>query len=169
MHTLTRVQRVPISINVLKNLRYPFLSWSIVNLQCCVSFRYTAKWFCYTYTHLSISIIFQILSPKKIHWHFHDKTQSPSVQFSSVTQSCPTLCNPMNCITPGHPVHHQLLEFTQTQVHRVGDAIQPSHPLWSPSPPAPQSLPASESFPMSQLFTWGGQSTGVSGRSKNIR
>ena len=55
-----------------------------------------------------------------------------SVQFSSVTQSCPTLCDPMNCSTPGLPVHHQLPEFTQTHVHRVGDAIQPSHPLSSP-------------------------------------
>ena len=59
------------------------------------------------------------------------------VQFSSVTQSCPTLCNPMNCSTPGLPVHHQLPELTQTHVHQVGDAIQPSHPLSSPSPPAP--------------------------------
>ena len=59
-----------------------------------------------------------------------------SVQFSSVAQSCPTLCNPMNCSTPGLPVHHQLPEFTQTHVHRVSDAIQPSHPLSSPSPPA---------------------------------
>ena len=57
-----------------------------------------------------------------------------SVQFSSVTQSCPTLCDPMNCSMPGLPVHHQLLEFTQTHVHRVSDAIQP---LSSPSPPAP--------------------------------
>ena len=60
-----------------------------------------------------------------------------SVQFSSVTQSCPTLCDPMNRSTPGLPVHHQLPEFTQIHVHRVGDAIQPSHPLSSPSPPAP--------------------------------
>ena len=57
--------------------------------------------------------------------------------FSSVTQSCPTLCDPMNCSTPGLPVHHQLPEFTQTHVHQVCDAIQPSHPLSSPSPPAP--------------------------------
>ena len=57
-------------------------------------------------------------------------------QFSSVTQSCPTLCDPMNRSMPGLPVHHLLLEFTQTQVHRIGDAIQPSHPLSSPSPPA---------------------------------
>ena len=57
------------------------------------------------------------------------------VQFSSVTQSCPTLCDPMDCSTPGFPVYHQLPEFTQTHVHWVGDAIQPSHPLLSPSPP----------------------------------
>ena len=56
---------------------------------------------------------------------------------SSVAQSCPTLCDPMNCSIPGLPVHHQLPEFTQPHVHRVGDAIQPSHPLSSPSPPAP--------------------------------
>ena len=71
-----------------------------------------------------------------------------SVQFSSVTQSCPTLCDPMNRSTPGLPVHHQLPEFTQTHVLRVGDAIQPSHPLSSPSPPA---------FNLSQhqgLFQW---------------
>ena len=60
-----------------------------------------------------------------------------SVQFSSVAQSCSTLCDPMNHSTPGLPVHHQLPEFTQTHVHRVGDAIQPSHPLSSPFPPAP--------------------------------
>ena len=60
-----------------------------------------------------------------------------SVQFSSVAKSCLTLCDPMNRSTPGLPVHHQLLEFTQTHIHRVGDAIQPSHPLLSPSPPAP--------------------------------
>ena len=59
------------------------------------------------------------------------------VQFSSVTQSCPTLCDPMNRSTPGLPVHHQLLEFTQTHVHQISDAIQPSHPLSSPSPPTP--------------------------------
>ena len=58
-------------------------------------------------------------------------------QFSSVAQSCPTICDPMNRSTPGLPVHHQFLEFTQTYVHQVGDAIQPSHPLSSPFPPAP--------------------------------
>ena len=60
-----------------------------------------------------------------------------SVQFSSVTWSCLTLCDPMNRSTPGLPVHHKLLEFTQTHAHRVSDAIQPSHPLSSPSHPAP--------------------------------
>ena len=58
------------------------------------------------------------------------------IRFSSVTQSCPTLCDPMNCSTPGLPVHHQLPESTPIHVHWVGDAIQPSHPLSSPSPPA---------------------------------
>ena len=69
-------------------------------------------------------------------------------QFSSVTQSCPTLCNPMDCSTSGFPVHHQLPELTQTHVHRVGDIIQPSCPLSSLSPPA---------FNLSQhqhLFHW---------------
>ena len=68
-------------------------------------------------------------------WHIY--TMEHSVQFSSVAQSYPTLCDPMNCSTPGLPVHHKLPEFTQTHVHRVSDAIQPSHPLSSPSPLAP--------------------------------
>ena len=67
----------------------------------------------------------------------------------------------MNRSTPGFPVHHQLPVFSQTHVHRVSDAIQPSHPLSSPSPPAPNPS-QHESFPISQLFAWGGQSTGVS-------
>ena len=81
---------------------------------------------------------------------------------SSVSQSCPTLCNPMNRSTPGLPVHHQLPKSTQTHVHRVGDAIQPSYPLLSPSPHALKSFPASGSFQMSQLFTSSGQSIRVS-------
>jgi len=70
-------------------------------------------------------------------------------QFSSVTQLCPTLCDPMNCSTPGLPVHHHLLEFTQTHIHQVSDAIQPSHLLSSPSPPA---LSPSSSFPQPLAF-----------------
>ena len=67
----------------------------------------------------------------------HFLLQYTYIQFSSVAQSCPTLCNPVNRSTPGLPVHHQLPEFTQTHIHGVSDAIQPSHPLSSPSPPAP--------------------------------
>ena len=66
----------------------------------------------------------------------HLMLSSSQTQFSSVDQSCPTLCDPMDCSMPGIPVHHQLLKFTQTHVHWVGDAIQRSHPLSSPSPPA---------------------------------
>ena len=76
-------------------------------------------------------------------------------------QSCPTLCDPINHSTPGLPVHHQLPEFTQTHIHQVSDAIQPSHPLSSPSPPAPNPS-KHQSLPMSQPFAWGGQSIGVS-------
>ena len=80
------------------------------------------------------------------------------LQFSSVAQSCPTLCDPMDCSTPGLPVHHQLLGFTQTHVHWVSDAIQPSHPLSSPSP-------TFNLFQHQGLSQWvsssGGQSTGV--------
>ena len=68
----------------------------------------------------------------------HNRLVDPSFQFSSVQFSrsaCPTLCDPMDCSTPGRPVHHQLLELAQTHVHWVGDAIQSSHPLSSPSPP----------------------------------
>ena len=91
------------------------------------------------------------------------KTQKrlPSVQFSSVAQSCQTLCDPMDCSMPGLPVHHQFPEFAQTHVHRVSDATQSSHPLSIPFS-CLQSFPASGSFPMSQLFASGGQSTGVS-------
>ena len=78
-------------------------------------------------------------------WNVRSMNQG---KFSSVTQSCLNICDPMNCSTPDLPVHHQLPEFTQTQVHRVGDAIQPSHPLSSPFPPAPN-----PSQPQS-LFQW---------------
>ena len=78
--------------------------------------------------------ISQFLYPFTYRWALRF---SPYLQFSSVAQSCPTFCSLMNCSTPGLPVHHQLPEFTQTHVYRVGDAIQPSHPLSSPPPPAP--------------------------------
>ena len=82
----------------------------------------------------------------------HSDSMLLQFQFSSVTQSCPNVCDHMDCSTPGLPVHHQLPEFTQSHVHWVGDPIQPSHPLSSPSPPA---------FSLSQhqgLFQWVGSS-----------
>ena len=84
-----------------------------------------------------------------------------SVQFSSVTQLCPTLCDPMDYSMPGLPVHHQLPESTQTQVHGVSDAIQPSHPL-SSLLLLPSNFPSIRVFPMSQFFLSGGQSIRVS-------
>ena len=92
--------------------------------------------------------------------HMKRCSTSLIIQFSSVTQSCPTLCDPMNHSTPGLPVQHHLPEFTQTHVHRVSDVIQPSHPQSSPSPPAPN--PSQHQ----SLFQWvnslHGQSIGVS-------
>ena len=88
-------------------------------------------------------------------------TFDASQSLSLVTQLCLTLCNPMD-YTPGLPVHHQLPEFTQTHVYLVGNAIQPSHPLPSPSPPIFNLFLASGSFQMSQLFASGGQSIGAS-------
>ena len=83
-------------------------------------------------------------------------------QFSSVAQSCLTLCDPMNGSTPGFPVHHQLPEPTQTHVHHVTDAMQPSHPLSSPSPPSFSPSQHQGLFPMSQSFASGGQNIGAS-------
>jgi len=85
-----------------------------------------------------------------------------SVQFSSVAQSHPTLCDPVDCSTPGLPVRHQLLEFTQSHVQWVGNAIQPPHPLSSPSPPSLNLYQHQGHFQMSQLFASGGQSIGIS-------
>ena len=89
-------------------------------------------------------------------WEVYENTSLNLVirgqSVSSVAQLCLTLCDPMNRSTPCLPVHHQLLEFTQTHVHRVGDAIQPSHPLSSPSPLAPNPSQHQGLFSMSQLF-----------------
>ena len=90
--------------------------------------------------------------------HRLTKCVSVCVCISSVAQSCPTLCNPMDCSMPGLPVYHQLLELTQTHVHRAGDAIQPSHPLSFPFLP-PSIFPSirvfsNESFPMSLCIRW---------------
>ena len=103
-------------------------------------------------TILCLKISFMFICDAVVCFHccvvFHYMNKPQSVQFSSVAQSCPTLCDPMDCSMPGLPVHHQLPEFTQTHVHWVSDAIQLSHPLSSPSPPA---------FYLSQhqvLFQW---------------
>ena len=96
----------------------------------------------------------------------HNKVSFPpcclACQFSSVTQSCPTLCDPMNRSTPGLPVHYQLLEFTQTHVHWVGGAIQPILSSVVPFSSCPQSFPAWGSFQMNKLLASGGQNIGVS-------
>ena len=117
------------------------------------------------YYVFTLDSIFKLVSPKGSDLGSEPTWQTVcythTVQFRAVTQSCPTLCDPMNHSTQGLPVHQQLPEFTQTHVRRVSDAIQPSRPV-IPFSSCPQSLPASESFPMSQLFAWGGQSTRVS-------
>ena len=86
---------------------------------------------------LSGSSIHGIFQARVLEWVSISFSTIVSFQFSSVAQSCMTLCNPMNCSMPALPVHHQLPEFTQTHVYGVGNAIQLSHPLLSPSPPAP--------------------------------
>ena len=94
-------------------------------------------------------------------FHLSSNQVRDSVKFSSVTQLCPTLCDPMNCSTPGLPVHHQLPGFTQTHVHRVG--MPSSHLiLCRPLLLLPPMPPSIRVLSMSQLFAWGGQSTGVS-------
>ena len=92
--------------------------------------------FCAFVTLLSHCVNWLLLGHALLSAVHRDTWPCASVQFSSVAQSCPTLCDPMNHSTPGLPVQHQLPEFTQTHIHWVGDAIQPSHPLSSPSPPA---------------------------------
>ena len=97
-----------------------------------VSFNWQYSWLGVQANYITLWLLWFDLFLK-----FISIAQLQTVQFSSVTQSYLTLCDPMNRSTPGLPVHHQLLEFTQTHAHRVSNAIQPSHPLLSPSPPAP--------------------------------
>ena len=102
-----------------------------------------------------------------VQWLWHRAPKAGS-QFSSVAQSCPTLCDPMNCSTPGLPVHHQLLELPKPMSI---ESVMPSNHLilCCPFSSCPQSLPASGSFPMSQLFTSGGQSIGVSASNQSFK
>ena len=97
-----------------------------------------------------------------VFWSYVDLSiyLSPFIKFSSVAQSCPTFCNPMDCSTPGFPIYHQLLELVQALVHRVGDAIQSSYPVIPFS--CLQSIPESGYFLMNQLFPVGGQRIGAS-------
>ena len=117
---ITAWERIFVSIYLIRSL----------NLEYTKNFyNSTKKWVKFLLTHYQIRYIISLWKNVQIIYH--------SVQFSSVAQSCPTLCDPMNCSMPALPVHHQLPEFTQTHIHWVSDAIQPSHPLSSPSPPAP--------------------------------
>ena len=111
-------------------------------------------------THRKTTVIISTLQVRKLKQR-HLSILFKITQFSSVAQSCLTLCNPMDHSTPGLPVHHQLLEFIQTHVHWVGDAIQPSHPHVVPFSSCTKSFPASGSFPVNQFFTLHGQSIGV--------
>ena len=117
----------------LLNLRY-ILPWTL--LVIAPSFKKFALALAFPPDACYFIVLLDKLLQRVIYTHCL-KLTFLSVQFSSVTQSCPTPCDTMNRSTPGLPVHHQLPEFTQTNVHWVGDAIQPSHPLSSPSPPAP--------------------------------
>ena len=98
----------------------------ILSASTCLIFMSSSSFIIPFFKKESILVLFH-------EWNVYFYLSINSVQFCSVTQSCPTLCDPMDCSTPGLPVHHQLLEFTQTHVHWVGDAIQPSHSLSSPS------------------------------------
>ena len=120
------------------------IRWRVYN-----SIANTSKWVLFLppsdiYVRSFLYLFYTLIKVYYTHTHKHTHTQRRygpyiqwNIQFSSVVQSCPTLCDPMNCSTPGLPVHHQLPEFTQTHVHQGSDAIQSSHPLSSPSPPAP--------------------------------
>ena len=112
-----------------------YLYWSMIDIHSYIC----VTWWLSHNEHTGVNHI-KALVPYTISFNAHSHPggrQDSLVQFSSVIQSCPTLCDPMNHSTPGLPIHHKLPEFTQTHAHRVGDAIQSSHPLSSPSPPAP--------------------------------
>ena len=115
---------------------------------CCVYFQRFAMLIQHIFLKQKWNIFSQFAIKTKQFMTYIFSISAYKFQFSSVAQSCPTLCYPMDCSMPGLPVHHQLLELTQTHVYWVSDAIQPSHPLLSPSPPA---------FNLSQhqgLFQW---------------
>ena len=136
-------QRIKIIVWNTELLRNYFIAIIVKKISICFGYRWKCReWVFFFFFFLRMSF----LTNQWLHLHdfglleqiqFQALREMLSVQFSSVAQSCLTLCDPLNLSTPGLPVHHQLLEFTQTHSHQVGDAIQPSHPLLSPSPPAP--------------------------------
>ena len=99
---------------------YLILFLAVLGIHCCMGFSLVVE-------HGLLIVVASLVAEHRL--------QGASVQFSSVAQLCPTLCDPMDCNLPGFPVHHQLLKIAQTHVHRVSDTIQPSHPLLSLSPP----------------------------------
>ena len=148
-----------------------FVLWMIISFWTPVCFKQASEGINYRFQKIVLKSRIFLVQPQKLSsllvWKkqevFHvgpahspaidySRTKRASPQFSSVAQSCLTLCNPMDCNMPDFPVHHQLLEFTQTQVHWVSDAIQPSHPLSSPS------LPAINLSQHQGLFQWVGSS-----------
>ena len=135
----------------------------VLNNYSPVANNYYYIFFCH-FCFSDLPFLYSVFCGMVCNFQIFDRNQKcfyNTYSFSSVAQSCLTLCDPMNRSTPGLPVHHRLLEFTQIHVHWVGDAIQPSHPLSSPSPPA-LNLSPSGSFQMSYLFASDGQSIGVS-------
>ena len=116
---------------------YPLQYSGLENPMDCIVHGVTDNWTRLSDLHFHFQIIDKSWENKESSYHSNKCMIFRSDQIRSVTQSCPTLCGPMNLSTLGHPVHHQLLDFTETHVHQVSDAIQPSHPLSSPSPLAP--------------------------------
>ena len=136
-------------------MAYFIFNWRIIALQYCIGLCHTTTWISHEHVYVpSLSNLPPLPTPSQPSTLSQSTVWAPCamqqipVQLSSVALRCPTLCDPMNRSAPGLPVHHQLPEFTQTRVHRVGDAMQPSHPRLPPSPPAP-------SPPQQQgLFQW---------------
>ena len=121
-------------ISIHLNIMIRFLCYFVPGIKACIYWKVNTKnpWkvlVVFKYFSFVELVLYNLYNQCLRNFHL--------IQFSSVAQSCPTLCHPMNRSTPGLPVHHQLLEFTQTHIHRVSDAIQPSHPLLFPFPPAP--------------------------------
>ena len=117
-------------MGIYSNFRY---KWEHMETRICPS---AGKWINKLWYIQTMGYYSSLKNWASKQWKDREELHIHITKFSSVVQSCPTLCDPMDCSTPGLPVNHQLPEFTQSHVHWVSDAIQPSHPLSSPSPPA---------------------------------